>query len=74
MGLAGALGAVGFRALSGRLTHLLFDAEDIVAGAESLPPILRIFLPAAGGFLGIGKKVSAPEQKVLEELAAVFPD
>lgn len=52
VGLAGALGAVGFRALSGRLTHLLFDAEDIVAGAESLPPILRIFLPAAGGFLG----------------------
>ncbi len=52
VGLAGALGAVGFRALSVRLTHLLFDAEDIVAGAESLPPILRIFLPAAGGFLG----------------------
>jgi CIC family chloride channel protein len=52
VGLAGAIGAVGFRALSVRLTHLLFDAEDIVAGAESLPPILRIFLPAAGGFLG----------------------
>jgi CIC family chloride channel protein len=52
VGLAGAIGAVGFRALSARLTHLLFDAEDIVAGAESLPPILRIFLPAAGGFLG----------------------
>ncbi|MEP6471995.1 MAG: chloride channel protein [Acidobacteriota bacterium] len=52
VGLAGALGAVGFRALSVRITHLLFDAEDIVAGAESLPPILRIFLPAAGGFLG----------------------
>jgi CIC family chloride channel protein len=52
VGLAGALGAVGFRALSVRLTHLLFDAEDIVAGAESLPPLLRIFLPAAGGFLG----------------------
>lgn len=45
VGLAGALGAVGFRALSGRLTHLLFDAEDIVAGAESLPPILRISCP-----------------------------
>ena len=52
VGLAGAIGAVGFRALSVRLTHLLFDAEDIVAGAESLPPILRVFLPAAGGFLG----------------------
>ena len=52
VGLAGAIGAVGFRLLSVRLTHLLFDAEDIVAGAESLPPILRIFLPAAGGFLG----------------------
>jgi CIC family chloride channel protein len=52
VGLAGALGAVGFRALSVRLTQLLFDAEDIVAGAESLPPVLRVFLPAAGGFLG----------------------
>jgi CIC family chloride channel protein len=52
VGLAGAIGAVGFRTLSVRLTHLLFDAEDIVAGAESLPPILRVFLPAAGGFLG----------------------
>ena len=29
---------------------------------------------AAGGFLGIGKKVSAPEQRVLEELATVFSD
>lgn len=28
---------------------------------------------AAGGFLGIGK-VSAPEQKVLDELASAFPD
>ena len=52
VGIAGALGAVGFRALSVWLTHLIFDAEDIVAGAESLPPILRIFIPAAGGFLG----------------------
>ena len=52
VGLAGAVGAVGFRVLSVFLTHLLFDAEDIVAGAESLPPILRIFLPAAGGLLG----------------------
>ena len=52
VGLTGAIGAVGFRALSVSLTHLLFDAEDIVAGAESLPPLLRIFLPAAGGFVG----------------------
>ena len=29
---------------------------------------------AAGGFLGIGGKVSAPEQKVLQELATVLPD
>ena len=29
---------------------------------------------AAGGFLGIGSKVSAPEQKVLDELASAFPD
>ena len=28
---------------------------------------------AAGGFLGIGK-VSAHEQKVLDELASAFPD
>jgi hypothetical protein len=28
----------------------------------------------AGGFLGIGSKVSAPEQKVLDELASAFPD
>ena len=29
---------------------------------------------AAGGFLGIGKKVSPPEQNVLDELAQAFPD
>ena len=29
---------------------------------------------AAGGFLGIGSKVSASEQKVLDELANAFPD
>jgi tellurite resistance protein len=29
---------------------------------------------AAGGFLGIGKKVSPPEQRVLDELARAFPD
>jgi hypothetical protein len=29
---------------------------------------------AGGGFLGIGSKVSTPEQKVLDELASAFPD
>ncbi len=52
VGVAGAFGAIGFRALSVRLTKLFFDAEDIVAGGESLPPLLRIFLPAAGAFVG----------------------
>ncbi|HEU5251313.1 MAG TPA: chloride channel protein [Thermoanaerobaculia bacterium] len=52
VGLAGALGAVAFRALSRELTRLLFDADDVVAGAESLPPLLRIFLPALGGLVG----------------------
>jgi CIC family chloride channel protein len=52
VGVAGALGAIGFRAISRVLTTLLFDAEDVVAGAESLPPLLRIFLPAIGGLTG----------------------
>src|SRR5512143_1565845 len=52
VGVAGALGAVGFRAISRELTRLLLDAEDVVAGAESLPPLLRIFLPAMGGLVG----------------------
>jgi chloride channel protein, CIC family len=51
-GLLGALGAVVFRTLTVRLTHLLMDATDIVSGAESLPAALRIFLPAAGGLVG----------------------
>ena len=51
-GLLGALGAVVFRSLTIRLTHLLLDATDIVSGAESLPAALRIFLPAAGGLAG----------------------
>ena len=29
---------------------------------------------AAGGFLGIDSKVSASEQKVLDEVASAFPD
>jgi CIC family chloride channel protein len=52
VGVAGALGAIGFRAISRELTALLFDAEDVVAGAESLPPLLRLFLPAIGGLAG----------------------
>jgi CIC family chloride channel protein len=51
-GLLGALGAIVFRALTSRLTRLLLDASDIVVGAEGLPPLLRIFLPAAGGLVG----------------------
>src|SRR5262249_53538133 len=51
-GLLGALGAIVFRALTSRLTRLLLDASDIVVGAEALPPLLRIFLPAAGGLVG----------------------
>src|SRR5713101_1969761 len=51
-GLLGALGAVVFRFLTIRVTHLLMEATDIVSGAESLPAALRIFLPAAGGLVG----------------------
>src|SRR5262245_48612552 len=53
--VAGALGGIGaiiFRAATGRLTELLVDGHDIIAGAESLPVALRVFLPAAGGLLG----------------------
>ena len=53
--VAGALGAVGailFRTATARLTELLVDGRDIVAGAESLPVALRVFLPAAGGLVG----------------------
>jgi CIC family chloride channel protein len=51
-GVLGALGAVVFRFLTVRLTHLLMEATDIVSAAESLPPALRVFVPAAGGLLG----------------------
>jgi chloride channel protein, CIC family len=51
-GSLGGLGAIVFRAVTARLTEVLVDGKDIIAGAESLPPALRIFLPAAGGFLG----------------------
>ena len=52
VGVAGALGAVVFRSLSVFLTRTFFDAEDVVRGAESLPVAVRIFVPAAGAFLG----------------------
>jgi CIC family chloride channel protein len=51
-GVLGALGAVVFRFLTIRLTHLLMEATDIVSAAESLPPALRVFVPATGGFVG----------------------
>ncbi|HEY6146233.1 MAG TPA: chloride channel protein, partial [Thermoanaerobaculia bacterium] len=52
VGLLGALGAIAFRFVTTRLTSLLLDANDVVSGAESLPPLLRTFFPAAGGFVG----------------------
>ncbi|MEO8430726.1 MAG: chloride channel protein [Acidobacteriota bacterium] len=51
-GLLGALGAILFRAVTVRLTSLFLDAGDVVSGAESLPIALRLFFPAAGGFVG----------------------
>jgi chloride channel protein, CIC family len=51
-GVLGALGAVVFRFLTVRLTQLLLEATDIVSAAESLPPALRVFVPAAGGLVG----------------------
>jgi CIC family chloride channel protein len=52
VGLLGAMGAIAFRALTARLTDLLLDARDVVSAAESLPVALRVFFPAAGGFVG----------------------
>ncbi len=51
-GVLGALGAVVFRALTTRLTHVWLGADDLVNGAESLPPLLRVFVPAVGGLAG----------------------
>jgi CIC family chloride channel protein len=51
-GALGGLGAIVFRAATAKLTELLVDGHDIIAGAESLPVALRVFLPAAGGLLG----------------------
>ncbi|MDQ2970601.1 MAG: chloride channel protein [Acidobacteriota bacterium] len=52
VGLLGAMGAIAFRAVTARLTALLLDARDVVSAAESLPVALRVFFPAAGGFVG----------------------
>ena len=51
-GVLGGLGAIVFRGVTAWFTELLFDARDVVAGAESLPPLLRLFVPAAGGLVG----------------------
>ncbi|HEY7113071.1 MAG TPA: chloride channel protein [Thermoanaerobaculia bacterium] len=51
-GALGALGAILFRSMTSRFTEWLLDAKDVVAGAESLPVLLRIFLPTAGGLIG----------------------
>jgi CIC family chloride channel protein len=51
-GALGALGAVAFRTLTVKLTYLWMGAEDVVKGAELLPPLLRVFVPAAGGLVG----------------------
>jgi CIC family chloride channel protein len=51
-GVLGAAGAVVFRWTTTRLTHLLTSAEDIVSACESLPVLLRVFLPATGGLVG----------------------
>jgi CIC family chloride channel protein len=51
-GALGGLGAIIFRAATSKLTELLVEGHDIIAGAESLPVALRVFLPAAGGLLG----------------------
>src|SRR5438105_52804 len=52
VGVLGAGGAIFFRWVTTHLTHLLTGADDIVAACESLPVLLRIFLPAAGGLVG----------------------
>jgi chloride channel protein, CIC family len=51
-GALGAIGAVLFRWTTARLTHVWMDAEDVVKGAESLPPLLRVFVPTVGGLAG----------------------
>ena len=38
--------------LTHRLTRLLVGSEDILRGAESVEPFVRLLLPAAGGLVG----------------------
>jgi hypothetical protein len=56
-------------ALAATLSH-----EDRHAFKAEILNRARGVAEAAGGFLGIGKKVSPPEQKALDELARAFPD
>ena len=51
-GLLGGAGAIVFRFLTHRLTLLLVGSTDILRGAESLEPWMRVLLPAAGGLVG----------------------
>jgi CIC family chloride channel protein len=72
--LLGALGAIAFRFVTTKLTSLLLDANDVVSGAESLPPLLRIFFPAAGGFVGglvIRRFMKAGETHGISEMIEV---
>lgn len=47
--------------------------DDMQAFKAEVLDRARRVADAAGGFLGIGSKISAPEQIVLGELAAAFP-
>jgi hypothetical protein len=49
------------------------EPEERGALREELLGRARTVAAAAGGFLGMGKKVSAEEEKVLEDLASAFP-
>ena len=74
VGLLGAMGAIAFRFVTTKLTSLLIDANDVVSGAESLPPLLRIFFPAAGGFVGglvIRRFMKAGETHGISEMIEV---
>jgi CIC family chloride channel protein len=51
-GLLGGSGAILFRFLTHRLTRLLVGTDDILRGAETLEPVVRVLLPAAGGLVG----------------------
>ena len=58
-GVLGGLGAIVFRTLTERLTGLLVDARDIVAGGESLPAALRNQAPAKTILSGLSWWTSA---------------